>query len=285
MATLAGTRVKDTYQGMLKTSDASALTTSLKVIEDGLGNSSALSLSTSAVKASTLQIDSVTGSSSSDNALVWNSTSKAVEYRAFPSNATVSTTVGGTTSPTITIEAADASSTTVTFAGGAGVDLSRSGNTITISAGDTATLEVDGQITLTSSDSGKVILIDAASLAGSNIILPTAAAGRTFEFLIKTGSTTPFEIRTSTGDLFYGRAILADSSNTYVEHSTAAESFAATTNIIKIDSNGTTNGGQEGDRITIRAVDATYWLVSAELTTSGNATSAGSVFSSTVTPP
>ncbi len=65
MGTLSGNAIKNTYQGLLKTSDAAALTSSLKVIEDGTGVDSALSLSTAAVKVETLEINTVANGSSS----------------------------------------------------------------------------------------------------------------------------------------------------------------------------------------------------------------------------
>ena len=79
MATLSGTRLKDTYTGLLKTSDAGNFTSSLKVIQDGSGNDSALSLSTSTVKAAALQVNTITGGSTSSKALVWNDSTKAIE--------------------------------------------------------------------------------------------------------------------------------------------------------------------------------------------------------------
>ena len=49
MGTLTGNTPGSTYLGLLKTTDSQALSTSLKVIEDGAGNGSPLKLSTSAV--------------------------------------------------------------------------------------------------------------------------------------------------------------------------------------------------------------------------------------------
>lgn len=46
MATLTGERIKDTYDGLLKLEDSQAITSSSKVVTDGLGNTSALSVST-----------------------------------------------------------------------------------------------------------------------------------------------------------------------------------------------------------------------------------------------
>ena len=38
MATLSGTVIKNTYQGLLKTSDSAAISGTLKTIQDGSGN-------------------------------------------------------------------------------------------------------------------------------------------------------------------------------------------------------------------------------------------------------
>jgi len=275
MATLSGTRVKDTYQGMLKTSDAAALTTSLKVIEDGVGNSSALSLSTSAVKAATLQIDSVTGSSSSSNALVWNSTSKAVEYRAFPSNETVTTSVGGNSAPTITITAADASSTTVTFVATDGLSYSRTGNVITIGKGVETINEISVDTTLTTADSGNTYYVAASS--GLDITLPSAVPGMAFKFVITsvTGNGV-MTIRTAADDYFYGKALVISSTST---HKGAVQSVSQNTdrNIISLDPDASDSGCNVGDVVELVAVDSINWLVNANLSTTNTAVSAPNV--------
>ena len=54
---LTGLEIKDTYTGLIKTTDNGALTGSLKVLTDGLGNNSTLSLSTAAASiAGTLSV-------------------------------------------------------------------------------------------------------------------------------------------------------------------------------------------------------------------------------------
>jgi hypothetical protein len=272
MATLAGTRVKDTYQGMLKTSDAATLTTSLKVIEDGVGNSSALSLSTTTVKAATLQIDSVTGSSSSGNALVWNSSTKAVEYRSFPSNETVTTTLSGSAAPAITITAADSSSTTVTFAATDGLAYSRTGNTITIGRGDETINTISVDTTLTAADSGNTYLVDASS--GLDITLPSANPGVVFKFIIKsvtgTGRT---QIIAASGDYVYGKAVVT--SNTATGQSRVqTQAKDQSINAIQLDPDASSKGGNVGDVVEVLAVDSTDWLVNANLTTSSSTVSA-----------
>lgn len=268
MATLAGTRVKDTYQGMLKTSDAAALTTSLKVIEDGVGNSSALSLSTTAVKAATLEIETVTSGSSSSNALVWNSTSKAVEYRAFPSNETVSTTLSGSASPAITITAADASSTTVTFAATDGLGYSRSGNTITIGRGDETINEISVNTTLTAANSGNTYYV--TNLSGTlNITLPSASPGVNFRIILKKISGGEVSILAASGDYFFGKAAVTSNAATGQSRvQTLAEN--SSNNVMTLDPDGSDSGGNTGDVIELVAVDSDDWLVNASLTTSSS---------------
>ena len=46
MASLTNTKIKDTYDGLLKTTDNDALGGTYKLITDGLGNSSGLYLGT-----------------------------------------------------------------------------------------------------------------------------------------------------------------------------------------------------------------------------------------------
>ena len=48
MASLTGTKIKNTYDSLLKTTDNEPLDGTLRTITDGLGNNSTLSLSTSA---------------------------------------------------------------------------------------------------------------------------------------------------------------------------------------------------------------------------------------------
>ena len=54
MATFTGNYIKDTYKSILKLADNLALTSSLKVVQDGLGNSTPMSISTDAVSFASL---------------------------------------------------------------------------------------------------------------------------------------------------------------------------------------------------------------------------------------
>ena len=62
MATLTGTEIKNSYQGLLKTDDNAVITASLKTITDGEGTLSALSVSTAQIKATDIIISSMSAS-------------------------------------------------------------------------------------------------------------------------------------------------------------------------------------------------------------------------------
>ena len=273
MATLSGTRIKNTYQGLLKTSDAAALTGSLKVVQDGSGNDSALSLSTAAVKAESLQLESVTSGSSSTKVLVWDSSTKDVEYRTLPVFESVTTTVGGTSAPTITIADAAGTSKTVTFSAGGGIGLSRSGDTITISSGDANVINLTTGSTAMSS-SNATYTVDLANL--STVALPTPAAGAQITMILTStnSSEVTFNVKVPASQTIIGKVTLtsttADKTDTQISSADTATSFI-------LDGNATNKGGQVGDRIELFGVSSTQWLMTALLTTSNAAPSNPSV--------
>lgn len=81
MATFTGNKVKDTYQSLLKLASGS-LSSTLKNVEDGLGNVSALKVGTGAVEVKELLItDTPTVSSSENTVLVYDDTDKTVKVR------------------------------------------------------------------------------------------------------------------------------------------------------------------------------------------------------------
>ena len=116
MATLSGNSIKNTYQGLLKTSDSAAVSGTLKTIEDGSGNSTALSISSTAVKAAALEIDAPLKASST-NVLVWDASTKSVGYRTLPVFETVTATVTGATNPTLAIADSGGTTSSLVFSG------------------------------------------------------------------------------------------------------------------------------------------------------------------------
>lgn len=275
MATLSGTRIKNTYQGLLKTSDAAALTGSLKVIQDGSGNDSALSLSTSTVKAAALQLESVTSGSSSTNVLVWNSSSKAVEYRTLPVFESVTTTVGGTSAPTLTIADAAGTSKTVTFSAGNGIGLSRAGDTITISSGDANVINLTtGASAMTSSNA--TYTVDLANL--TTVALPAPSAGAQITMILTSTKSTAvtFNVKAPASQTIIGKVTLlsttADKTDTQIASANTATAFI-------LDGDAANKGGQVGDRIELFGVSNSQWLMTAVLTTTNAAPSAPTVIS------
>jgi hypothetical protein len=87
MATLTGSKVKDTYQSLLKLESGTASST-YKIIEDGQGNDTGLKISTGGVEVGELKFTTdPTASSTELTALVYNGTTKTVETRDLNANA------------------------------------------------------------------------------------------------------------------------------------------------------------------------------------------------------
>lgn len=87
MATLTGSKVKDTYQSLLKLETGTASST-YKVVEDGQGNDTGLKISTTGIEVSALKFTADPSISSSElTALVYDGTTKTVKVRDLSANA------------------------------------------------------------------------------------------------------------------------------------------------------------------------------------------------------
>lgn len=87
MATLTGSKVKDTYQSLLKLESGTASST-YKVVEDGQGNDTGLKVSTGGVEVGELKFTTdPTASSTELTALVYDGTTKTVKTRDLNANA------------------------------------------------------------------------------------------------------------------------------------------------------------------------------------------------------
>lgn len=139
--TLASTQIRNTYSGLLKTADNSTVGGALKTVSDGAGNDTALSLSSSEVNVNSLSIESVPANAALTKMLMWNDSTKDVQYRNYnPTgvnsfNATSFNTGGG--GATVQI---DASTAVLTINAGSNIQVTGSGSSITIdtSLGDAA---------------------------------------------------------------------------------------------------------------------------------------------------
>lgn len=277
MATLSGTVIKNTYQGLLKTSDSAAISGTLKTIQDGSGNDTALSISSTSVRASTLEINTPVRAAST-NVLVWDSTTKSVGYRTLPVFETVTTTVTGATDPTVAISDSGGNSTSIVFTGGNGIDITQSSNTITFANTTETVNTISAAGGLTTADSGKVHLLDSNALAGGTVTLPTCAAGLYFKFLFITTSNTEFNIVTAnagtsgTVQRFIGKVSVESTT----DEQRAVQIVANTGNsydndTLSLDGDSATSGGAQGDVIEIYGAtisSVATWVVDARLTTS-----------------
>lgn len=277
MATLQGTKVKDTYLGLLKTSDAGAVTGTLKTVQDGGGNNSALQLATTKVRVEKLEINNPAVTTDT-NILTWNATTKSVGYKALSSTASVSVTFDVSTASEPDLEITDNLSVTKTteFRGGTNITLNgaTASDTATFTfSNDTKTLLTFGTASsIAASQSGKLINLKLSTLSSGDIItLPPAAAGVYFDFVIATPNNSPIYIDTTGSDKIKGRVVLT--STTQGKTITQIESTTDSDRIV-LDANGTDTGGSFGDTFRLTAVDADTWLIDALLTTSASAPTA-----------
>ncbi len=87
MATLTGSKVKDTYQSLLKLETGSASTT-YKTVEDGQGNDTGLKISTNGVEVEALKFTTDPSTTSSElTALMYDGTTKTVKLRDLSTSA------------------------------------------------------------------------------------------------------------------------------------------------------------------------------------------------------
>lgn len=139
--TLASTQIRNTYSGLLKTADNSTIGGTLKTVSDGAGNDTALRVSTTEVNVSSLSVESVSSGPSLTKMLMWNDTTKDVQYRNYnPTGVTAFNTAsitGGNGGATVQI---DASTAVLTINAGSNIQITGGGSSIDISTslGDAA---------------------------------------------------------------------------------------------------------------------------------------------------
>lgn len=133
MATLTGSKPKDTYESLLKLSSGQASTT-IKNVEDGVGNATALSVGTTAVEVTSLLITNTpTISSTETTVLVYDDTDNTVKVRELA----VSSFGEVNTFSTIQVEGqsnvvADSPTDTLTLVAGNGIAITTNATTDTV---------------------------------------------------------------------------------------------------------------------------------------------------------
>lgn len=279
---LSGTQIKNSYVGILKTTDNAAASGSLKVVTDGAGNDTALSVSTSQVKVTNLLIDSP-ATSTSDQILVREASTGLISTRTLPNLKTVqvstaggATTNGAGTAIGVTITDSAGHASTANFQSGQNMTLRSNGGQITLQYDTRKTLNVTGSTTISASTgAGATVFLDCATLAGGTLTLPAASAGRFLRILVDVESNTACNINAATGDYFYG-AVRVDSTSAdnhalqTVARATAAASVASY-NQLTLQANAGTTGGAVGSCLEMTCYDGAGWLVTGHLiSTNGN---------------
>lgn len=184
MASLAGTQIKNTYTGLLKTTANDAITSSLKRITDGAGASTAIQLSSSQLKADALLIENVSETNTLTRFLTWDDTAKTVGYYNFSqSDPAVSVS---STATNATVTTGTNASNTFTIEAGTNVGVSTSGNTITISS--TASTQNVSVTTSSITDGGRHTITDTSGTAHNIDIVGTN--GVSVSFAPSTGKYT-----------------------------------------------------------------------------------------------
>ena len=275
MATLTGAQIKDTYTGLIKTTDNAGITSSLKRITDGAGASTALQLSDSKLRADALEVNTVVENNSRTKLLNWDSSDGVIGYYSFSSaDPAVSASIS---SDDVTVTTGTNAANTFTLISGDNITMSLSGTDITIDA--TGGLDdlfasaigsgINTTTTIASSDAGKTFSLAGAGATTHTINLPTAVAGLSYEFKIMSTTTqTSYVIKAASGDSFNGAIALtnqgirgsqSDGSDTRLPYTLISQSESSDDTITL--GPGVTSGNGKGSYVRCIARDADKWLV------------------------
>jgi hypothetical protein len=276
MATLTGGQIKDTYTGLIKTTDNAGITGSLKRITDGAGASTGIQLSSAKLRADALEINTVVENNSRTKLLNWDASDGVVGFYSFSTaDPAVSASIS---SDDVTITTGTNAANNFTLVSGTNVTMSLTGTDVTISA--TGGLDdlfarnlgqgVDASYTVATSEAGQTFTLGASSGTTTTITLPDAADGLSFEFKVISEGT--YFIDCASGDGFKGaialtnngvRGSLSDGSDTKLPY-TMFQVAAVGDNRINI--NGlVTSGNHIGGYIRVVATSSSVWQVEGHL--------------------
>ena len=140
-----------------------------------------------------------------------------------------------------------------------------------VSNGKKDVITLTAATTLSASDAGKLICVNAAAIA---VTLPSAEVGMEFDFVFFIDTTAGATIVASSGDCFFGTltvnsATKTKSSAQSIDHATAIGTVASYDNLDFVHDSQTL-GGKAGDSVKCIAVDSTAWMVNGALMTDGN---------------
>ena len=275
MATLTGAQIKDTYTGLIKTTDNAGITGSLKRITDGAGASTGIQLSSSKLRADALEINTVVENNSRTKLLNWDASDGVVGFYSFSTaDPAVSASIS---SDDVTITTGTNAANTFTLISGSNVTMSLSGTDVTISATGgldnlfAASIEsaTNTTTTLDSTTAGKTFSLGSTGATTQTINLPTAVAGLSYEFKITSDSPlTSYVIKAASGDVFTGaialtnqgiRGTQSDGSDTRLPYTLISESGTSDDTITL--GPGVTSGNGKGSYVRCIAKDADRWLI------------------------
>jgi len=125
--------------------------------------------------------------------------------------------------------------------------------------------------TLSASDAGKLICVNAAAI---EVTLPSAEVGMEFDFVFFIDTTAGATIVAASGDCFFGTltvnsATKTKSSAQSIDHATAIGTVTSYDNLDFVHDSQTL-GGKAGDSVKLIAVDSTAWMVNGALMSDGN---------------
>lgn len=278
MASLSATKVKDTYVGLLKTTDNTGITSTLKRVTDGAGSDTGLYLSDAKAKVDALEIVSVSQNNTRTKFLNWDASDGIVGYYDFTaSDPAVSASIA---SDDVTITTGTNAANTFTLISGTNITLSLSGTDVTIDAATgfddwfSTSYNTTASVTptLTSAQSGLTFDLSFTGTGTGTITLPTAAAGLRYTFVVsaQTDDRGSFTIQCGASDGFAGglaftnngfrdASVEANNRAPYTVHESADPSTPPTQ--ILLDPDAVTSGGEAGTWITCVAISDSTWLV------------------------
>lgn len=139
--TLSNTQIRNTYSGLLKTADNSVVAGTLKTVSDGAGNDTGLKVSSNEVNVNSLSIEAVPANGALTKMLMWNDSTKDVEYRNYNPSGVNLITADTITSPDDGAQIQlDGGPAICNFIAGSNIEITGSGSSVTIntSLGDAA---------------------------------------------------------------------------------------------------------------------------------------------------
>lgn len=304
MASLSGTQIRNTYSGILKTSDSAGVTGTLKTVSDGTGADTALQISSTAVRAAKLEITSAP-TSSINTVLVWDGDTKEIFSRTLPTFESITATTAATTNGgSIAIADAGGSTSIIGFEDASNIAASTgnpenlaldiayesSNNLFRFTA--TGVRPTEGNISTKITPTtlrGDMFSFDlsqnfqhSALTAGNILELPAATKGLHCIIMIERTPYGQLTIKANGTDKFWGAVKIysTNEATTTVISSTRAMDGAAGGSTFFLTPNADDSGGAQGSSIAISCTDAGFWHLNAELfTTHTTPTGAGDTWS------